>query len=84
MTSGFKSIEEINRLIREEKWQKKDENEHTTSTTLNAKTITDAEEIKVEEEAKEVSFEINPKLFESSEEYIVSNEQKITSEVCSK
>ena len=84
MTWGFKSIEEINRLIREEKRQNRDGNEHTTSTTLNSKTITDAEEIKEEEEAKEHPFEIDPKLFESPEEYIVSSEQKITSDVSSK
>ena len=51
---------------------------------MNSKTITDAEEIKEEEEAKEHPFEIDSKLFESPEEYIVSSEQKITSDVSSK
>ena len=83
MTWGFKSIEEINKLIKEQKTQKKDENEHTSSTSLNSKTINEEEE-ENKEETKEVPFEIDSKLFESSEECIVSSEQKITNEVISK
>ena len=82
MTWGFKSIEEINRLIKDQKTQNKAGNEHTSSTTSDTKTITEAEDTK--EEAKNTPFEIDPKIFESSEECIVSSEQKITSEVISK
>ena len=82
MTWGFKSIEEINKLIKEQKTQNKAGNEHTSSTSLNSKTINEEEENK--EETKEVPFEIDSKLFESSEECIVSSEQKITNEVISK
>ena len=82
MTWGFKSIEEINRLIKDQKTQNKAGNEHTSSTTSDTNTIIEAEETK--EEAKEVPFEIDPKIFESSEECIVSSEQKITNEVISK
>ena len=82
MTWGFKSIEEINRLIQEEKTMNQAGNEHTSSTSMNSKPINEAEENK--EEANEVPFEIDPKIFESSEESIVSSEQKITNEVITK
>ena len=78
MTKDFKTIEEINRLIKNNSKKYKESKEETNLKTIINKYIDETEEIKGSE-GIELPFEIDPKIFESSgESFIYSDENSLS------
>ena len=76
MTKGFKSIKEINRLIDAFTLKKKQSINKYSTTMISNNNI-----MNINEDDKEHVFEIDPKIFEPSEEAILWNENKHESKI---
>ena len=76
MTEGFKSIKEINRHIDAFRLKKKQSINKYSTTMISNDNI-----MKINEDDKEYVFEIDTKIFESSEEAILWNENKHESKI---